>query len=77
MGECEEEVRNIGYVISACGWRAGVSSVGKARPEVTGIWKDQVNSAEGIGIGTGKVHTTDARMASGHTGLASEGVRTR
>jgi len=46
------------------------------RQEVTSIWKDQVNSAEGIGIGTGKAHTTDARIASGHDGLASEGVRT-
>jgi len=34
---------------------------------------------EGMSIGTGKAHTTDAtsRMASGHDGLASEGVRTR
>ena len=32
---------------------------------------------EGIGIGTGKAHTTDARIASRHDGLASEGVRTR
>jgi len=29
-----------------------------------------------MGIGTGKAHTTDARMASGHDGLAWEGVRT-
>jgi len=47
------------------------------RQEVTGVLKDQVKSAEGIGIGTGKANTTDARMASGHDGLVSEGVRTR
>jgi len=76
MGECEEEGQNSGYVISACGWRTGVLCVWKARQEVPGVWKDQVNRAEGIGIGTGKAHTTDARMASGHDGLASEGVRT-
>jgi len=38
---------------------------------------DQVNSPEGIGIGTGKAHTTDPRMVSGHDGLVSEGIRTR
>jgi len=46
------------------------------RQEVTVVWKDHVNNAEGIGIGTGTAHTTDARMASGHDGLGSEGVRT-
>jgi len=76
MGEYEEEVQNSGYVISPCGERVGLSSVGKARPEVTGVSKDQVNSAEGIRIGTGQAHTTDASMTSGHDGLASEGVRT-
>jgi len=76
MGDGEEEVQNSGYVISACGGRAGVSWVWKARQEVTGVWKYQVNSAEDIGIGTEKAHTTDTRMASGHDGQASEGVRT-
>jgi len=68
MGECEEELQISGNVISASGWRLGVSCVWKAQQEVTGAWKDKVNSAEDIGIRTGKEHTTDPRMASGHDG---------